>query len=89
MSLLTSLLVVQCGSCTSMAECQNTVVCSVDLSRPSITAYDIHEWIFSVLRIPEHNVHMIQIDSISRQVYMYIKLADTESALALLRYTAD
>ena len=83
--LLTSLLVVQCGSCTGMAERQNTVVCCFDLTRPKITAYDIHEWIFAVLRIPEHNVHVIQIDGIRRQVC--ITLAVTESVLALLRDT--
>jgi hypothetical protein len=69
-----------------MAERHNTVVCSFDLSNPRITAYDIHEWIFAVLRIPEHTVKLIQIDGIKRHVY--IKLADIESVLALLRDTA-
>jgi hypothetical protein len=69
-----------------MAERHNTVVCSFDLSSPRITSYDIHEWIFAVLRIPEHTIKMIQVDGIKRQVY--IKLADTESVLALLRDTA-
>jgi hypothetical protein len=68
-----------------MAERHNTV-CFFDLSSPRITAYDIHEWIFAVLRIPEHTAKMIQIDGIKRHVY--IKLADTESVLALLRDTA-
>jgi hypothetical protein len=69
-----------------MAERHNTVVCSFDLSSPRITAYDIHEWIFTVLRIPEHTVKLIQIDGINRHVY--IKLADTELVLALLQDTA-
>ena len=69
-----------------MAERHNTVVCSFDLASPRITAHDIHEWIFAVLRIPEHNVRLIQIDGIKRHVY--IKLADADSALALLRDTA-
>jgi len=62
------------------------VVRSVYLSSPRITAYDIHEWLFAVLLIPEHTVQMIEIDCIKRHVY--IKLADTESELALLRDTA-
>jgi hypothetical protein len=61
------------------------VVCSFDLSSPRITAYDIREWSFAVLWIPEHNVKMIQIDGIKRHVY--IKVVETESVLALIRDT--
>jgi hypothetical protein len=68
-----------------MAERQNIVVCSFDLSIPKITAYDIHQWIFATMRIPEHKILMIQIDGIKRQVY--IKLTDNDCALALLRET--
>jgi hypothetical protein len=53
-----------------MAERHNTVVCSFDISSPPITTYDIHEWIYASLRIPEQNVQMIQIDGIKRQVYI-------------------
>jgi hypothetical protein len=66
-----------------MAERHNTVVCSFDLSSPRITAYDIHEWIFTELRIPEHKVQMIQTDGIKRNVH--IKLVDSECVYALLR----
>jgi len=69
-----------------MVERYNTVVYSFDLASPRITANDIHEWIFAVLRIPEHSVQMIQIDGINRHVY--IKLADADSVYALLRDTA-
>ena len=69
-----------------MAERHNTVVCSFDLASPRITAHDIHEWIFAVLRIPEHSVQMIQIDGIKRHVY--IKMAYADSVLALLQDTA-
>jgi hypothetical protein len=72
--------------CAEKAERHNTVVCSFVLSRSSITAYDIHEWIFAVLRIPEHKVQIIQIDGNKRHVS--IKFADTESLFALLRDTA-
>jgi len=69
-----------------MAERHNTVVCSFDVASPRITAHDIHEWIFAVLRIPKHSVQMIQIDGIKRHVY--IKLADADSVHALLQDTA-
>ena len=69
-----------------MTERHNTVVCAFDLASPKITAHDIHEWIFNVLRIPENSVQLIQIDGIKRHVY--IKLADAESIQALLQDTA-
>ena len=73
----------KCFLCVDMVERHNTVVCSFDLASSRITAHDIHEWIFAVLRIPEHKVRMIQTDGIKRHVY--IKLADADSVLALLR----
>jgi hypothetical protein len=48
-------------------------------------AFDIHEWIRDILRIPEHTVAMIQIDGKKRQVY--IKLIDEKCVLSLLRST--
>jgi hypothetical protein len=68
-----------------MAERQNTVVCSFDLSSPKITVYDIPDWIFATMRIPEHKILLIQIDGIKRHVY--IKLTENDCALALLRET--
>jgi hypothetical protein len=69
-----------------MSERRNTVVCAFDLASPKITAFEIHEWIFAVLRIPEQTIQMIQIDGIKRHVY--IKLTDNEAVLTLLRDTA-
>jgi hypothetical protein len=69
-----------------MAERHSIVVCSFDVASPRITAHDIHEWNFAVLRIPEHSVQEIQIDGIKRHVY--IKLVDADSVLALLQDTA-
>ena len=43
---------------------------------PRISALEIQEWIHAVLRIPEQNVNMIQIDGTKRQVY--IKMTDIE-----------
>jgi len=60
-------------------------MCTFDSTSPRITAYDIHEWIQQVLRIPEQTVSTIQIDGIKRQVY--IKLIDNANVQALLRET--
>jgi hypothetical protein len=68
-----------------MAERHKTVICSFDHSSPRITAYDIHEWIHVVVRIPEHKVKMIQIDGKKRQVF--IKVPYIESVHALLSET--
>jgi hypothetical protein len=62
-----------------MALRHNTVACSFDLSNPRITAYEIHEWIFAKLRIPEHNVQMIHTDGIKRHVY--INLVNSDACL--------
>ena len=68
-----------------MAERLNTIVCTFDPTSPRVTAYDIHEWIQQVLRIPEHTVSMIQIDGIKRQVF--IKMIDNAYVQALLMET--
>jgi len=68
-----------------MAERHNKMVCSFDPSGPRITAYDIHERIFAVLRFPKNKVQMIQIDGIKRHVY--IKLVDSKCVFPLLRNT--
>jgi len=68
-----------------MAERLNTIVCAFDSTSPRITAYDIHEWIQQVLRIPKQTVSTIQIDGIKRQVY--IKLIDNANVQDLLRET--
>jgi len=68
-----------------MAERHNTLVCSFDPASPRITAYDIHEWIYVSLRLPERKVALIQLDDIKRQVYM--KMVDGDCVLAILRDT--
>ena len=57
-----------------MVERQQTIVCIFDPSSPKISDYDIHEWIFEQLHIPEQLVRMIQIDGTKRHVY--VKLSD-------------
>jgi len=68
-----------------MAERHNTILCTFDPTSQRIIAYDIHEWIHQVPRIPEHTFSMIQIDGTKRQVY--IKLIDNVYVQALLRET--
>jgi len=48
----------------------NTIVCIFEKRSPTISALDIHEWIYETLRIPEREVRMIQIDGTRRQVYI-------------------
>jgi len=47
-----------------MTERLNTLVSTLDPASPRITAYDIHEWIYDTLRLPDSDVLMIQIDGI-------------------------
>ena len=68
-----------------MAGRPNTLVCSFDPTSPRITAWDIHEWIYESLKIPEHYVQMVQIDGIRRQVF--IKLRTNDQILTILRDT--
>ena len=53
-----------------MSEWQNTVVCSFNPKSPRISAFDIHEWNFEQLNVPENVVTMVQIDGTRRQVCM-------------------
>ena len=68
-----------------MSERRNTLLCCFDPASPRLTAYDIHEWIQSQLKVLEHSVSMIQIDGIRRQVY--IKFIDLSSVHDILRVT--
>ena len=59
-----------------MEERQNTIVCEFDQSSPGITAYQIHEWIFESLRLPEADIRTIQIDGPRRRVYIKFNSSD-------------
>jgi hypothetical protein len=43
-------------------ERHNTAVCAFETQSPKITAFEIHEWIYESLRLPEADVTMAQID---------------------------
>jgi hypothetical protein len=49
-------------STPTMGERQNTVVCVLDMRSPRISAFHIHEWIYTQLQLPEEDISMIQID---------------------------
>jgi len=53
-----------------MSEHQNTFVCTSDSKSPRISAFDIHEWIYKQLNLPENAVNMVQVDGPRRQVYI-------------------
>jgi hypothetical protein len=56
-----------------MSERRNTLACCFDQNSPRMTAFDIHEWIHSQLKVTEHSVLTIQIDGTRRQVYIKFK----------------
>jgi len=53
-----------------ISERQNNVVSSFDPKRPRASAFDIHEWIYEQLHVPENAVNMVQIEGPRRQVYI-------------------
>ena len=70
-----------------MSDTHNTIVCYVDPRSPRITAFNIQEWIYECLRIPEAKTRLIQIDWVRRRVY--IKFTDSEYMNQLLQGTEE
>jgi hypothetical protein len=68
-----------------MSERRDTVVCTFDPASLRLTACEIHEWIHEVLRLPEREVQVMQIDGTKRLVY--IKLIDNKYVIDLLHAT--
>ena len=66
-----------------MGDRLNTIVCIFDLRSPRITAYQIHDWIYERIRLPEKDVRMLQIDGPGRRVY--IKFTTSEQMYAVLQ----
>jgi hypothetical protein len=56
-----------------MAERQNTLTFVFDPKSPRVSAFEIHEWIHEQLRIPEHEVQMLQIDGPRRHIFIKLK----------------
>jgi hypothetical protein len=53
-----------------MDERQNTVVCQFPTQSPKLSAFDIQEWIFATLQLPDDEILMVQIDGPTRCVYI-------------------
>jgi hypothetical protein len=53
-----------------MNERQKNLVCAFDPQIPSITAYDIHEWIYDTMCLQENEVVIVQVDGPRRHVYI-------------------
>jgi hypothetical protein len=68
--------------CKKMAERHNKIVFSFDPASPRITAWELHELIYTSLTIPDNDVQMIQTDGVRRQVF--IKLINNEQVMAIL-----
>jgi len=68
-----------------MGERNKTIVCCFDPRSPRINAFQIHEWIYECLQIPEEEIRMIQIDGVKRHVY--IKFTEEQSMDKILPAT--
>jgi hypothetical protein len=53
-----------------MGECKNTLACIFDPASPRISAHELHECIFSSLKVNEKSIIMIQNDGARRQVFL-------------------
>lgn len=59
-------------------ERQNTIVITfVERDAPRPSAYDIHEWIHDTLRLPYEEIAALQLNGITRQIYIKCKTATT------------
>lgn len=72
-----------------MSKCdrKDTTVCSFDKGSPKITAFDIHEWIYSTLHLGADDVTNLQIDGPRRQVF--IKVKQNKTIEDLMQSTKD
>ena len=68
-----------------MGERCNTVVCCFDPRSPRINAFQVHEWIYDSLQLPEEKIRMTQIDGFKRSVY--IKFSKEDGIYDLQRAT--
>jgi hypothetical protein len=68
-----------------MGEPHNTIMCAFAMNSPRITAYNIHEWVFKKLKIPEDDINVLQIDGFRRKVY--IKFTSNNKMMTHLQVT--
>ena len=53
-------------------ERQDTIVCTFDKTSPRISAFDIHEWIYTKLKLESEDVNTLQVDGPRRQVFIKV-----------------
>ena len=53
-------------------ERQDTIVCTFDKNSPKISAFDIHEWIYTKLKLESEDVNTLQVDGPRRQVFIKV-----------------
>jgi hypothetical protein len=68
-----------------MTERQQTIVFAFDKRSPRVSAFDIHEWIYETLHLQEHEVVMVQIGGLRRNVY--IKFREPQRMQAIMTAT--
>jgi hypothetical protein len=68
-----------------MSDRRNTSACMFDLRCPGITAFQILEWIYEKIKLPENDVRMIQIDGSRRN--FSIKFANSKRMQSILQGT--
>ena len=66
-----------------MSDRQNTIVCSFDVRSPKINAFQIHEWLYEMVRLTEDDIRVIQMDGPLRKVY--VKFVNTERMIRVLQ----
>jgi hypothetical protein len=59
-----------------MVERHNIFICAFSMDSLKTTAYIIHECVFSILKIPEDDLSVLQIDGPRRKVYLKFTTAD-------------
>ena len=53
-----------------MGERNNNIILCFAPRSPRINAFQIYQWIYECLQIPEDTIRMIQIDGVKRHVYI-------------------
>jgi hypothetical protein len=69
----------------NMSERQNTIVFALYATRPRISAYEFHEWIYAQMFLEDQAILMMQIDRPKRHVY--IQFRDSERMPEVLQLT--
>jgi hypothetical protein len=69
-----------------MTERKNTIVCTFDPTAPPLNAYEVHNWIYDELRLPNADVLAIQMGGFKLTVY--IRLTDQQAVTKIIQDTS-